>query len=285
MCRIAPVMQSCQAVLGDAGLDAADDAADATDSDNDRVLDADDNCKQTPNTLQENEDADALGDACDPCPIFVTWGPGNSLDANIDGDGDGVGDGCDPNPNQNTERALLFEGFNAMPTNTVQTGVANAITYSGGRATAGVTGNETASLAFIVPGFDSSRQIYVFTRETPLAYSVVTLMASGAALFTDPSAGAGFACGPGRVGSSGQLALMQFNASGDNQLGAATADTSVGAAFDSLLHGAASSAVLDCTSPSVGGFSGSSTLLPTAVGIHVRSMSAAFHYLYVVDTP
>ncbi len=38
------------------------------DSDSDGFCDDDDNCRFTPNALQENEDGDALGDACDDCP-------------------------------------------------------------------------------------------------------------------------------------------------------------------------------------------------------------------------
>jgi len=59
------------------------------DSDGDGVCDADDNCPNDPNPLQENGDGDADGDACDACPI----------DANDDSDGDGVCDSDDVCPN------------------------------------------------------------------------------------------------------------------------------------------------------------------------------------------
>jgi hypothetical protein len=121
------VVQTCEAVLGDARLsDMADDGDGPAgiDSDGDGVPDVNDNCASDKNPLQENEDGDALGDLCDRCPIFATFGPSGTLDANTDSDGDGVGDGCDPNPNQNSERALFFTGFNAMPTGATATGVA-----------------------------------------------------------------------------------------------------------------------------------------------------------------
>jgi hypothetical protein len=54
------------------------------------------------NADQHDEDADTVGDACDPCPPSPT---------NTDADGDGVGDDCDPNPSVPGERILMFEGF------------------------------------------------------------------------------------------------------------------------------------------------------------------------------
>ncbi|HEY4055012.1 MAG TPA: thrombospondin type 3 repeat-containing protein, partial [Kofleriaceae bacterium] len=74
------------------------------DRDNDTVLNEVDNCPDIANTAQYNEDGDAFGDPCDPCPISAT---------NTDGDGDGVGDMCDPNPTVGGEHITIFEGFGA----------------------------------------------------------------------------------------------------------------------------------------------------------------------------
>jgi hypothetical protein len=58
------------------------------DRDDDGLLDVIDNCVDVSNPLQENQDGDALGDACDPCV----------QGANSDEDSDGLLDGCDNCP-------------------------------------------------------------------------------------------------------------------------------------------------------------------------------------------
>jgi hypothetical protein len=75
------------------------------DPDQDGLATAQDNCPLVSNRNQANEDGDALGDACDPCP------PVAGMNANSDSDGDGVGNACDPNPNIGGDRLLVFEGF------------------------------------------------------------------------------------------------------------------------------------------------------------------------------
>ena len=80
------------------------DAADCTlDTDDDGILECDDNCPGHDNPAQANEDGDARGDPCDVCP-------GDSDDG-ADGDGDLVGDACDPHPSEPRDHILLFEGF------------------------------------------------------------------------------------------------------------------------------------------------------------------------------
>lgn len=84
-----------------ADLDGAVDGP-PDDIDGDGVVNAADNCPAESNPTQADEDADTLGDACDPCP---------PLAANTDGDGDGVGDACDPHPAVDGDELVLFEGF------------------------------------------------------------------------------------------------------------------------------------------------------------------------------
>ena len=53
------------------------------DSDNDGVLDAVDNCVNTPNPGQEDVDTDLIGDACDPVIIYEDANDGNTLGWNV----------------------------------------------------------------------------------------------------------------------------------------------------------------------------------------------------------
>lgn len=72
------------------------------DRDHDGIIDSADNCPDVVNSNQIDEDGDAIGDACDPCPPFAD---------NQDSDGDGVGDACDPNPQIGGDKLVAFEGF------------------------------------------------------------------------------------------------------------------------------------------------------------------------------
>lgn len=85
-----------------------------TDTDNDGIIDTEDNCVDTSNPNQEDADNDGIGDACDPCTDVNQDG---SCDEDTDNDGipnvedncvntsnpdqedadnDGIGDVCDP---------------------------------------------------------------------------------------------------------------------------------------------------------------------------------------------
>lgn len=82
------------------------------DSDSDGVLDANDNCPNTPNPDQADADGDGRGDVCDACPMdAANDADGDGVCGNVDNcpttpnpdqgdaDGDGRGDACDTCPN------------------------------------------------------------------------------------------------------------------------------------------------------------------------------------------
>jgi hypothetical protein len=91
-----------------------DTTSECLDGDTDGKRDFEDNCRDTPNPGQENEDGDALGDACDPCPVFA--------DDEADMDGDGIGGGCDQDPVNGGDVLVLFEPFNVPPTGVTNVG-------------------------------------------------------------------------------------------------------------------------------------------------------------------
>lgn len=81
------------------------------DVDHDYVLDAEDNCVDLANTMQDDADSDGVGDICDHCPADADDdGDGDTFCADVDNcpnvlnynqadaDADGVGDVCDPCP-------------------------------------------------------------------------------------------------------------------------------------------------------------------------------------------
>ena len=73
------------------------------DTDADGITNNLDNCPAKPNPDQHDEDGDALGDVCDPCPHLA----GDALDS----DGDGVGDACDPQPMVAKQKIKFFDPF------------------------------------------------------------------------------------------------------------------------------------------------------------------------------
>jgi Thrombospondin type 3 repeat len=76
------------------------------DVDGDGVADGDDNCPEVANPMQENEDGDDRGNACDLCPHL----PGTVPGTDDDDDGDGIGNQCDPRPTM-IDKLVVFLAF------------------------------------------------------------------------------------------------------------------------------------------------------------------------------
>jgi hypothetical protein len=75
----------------------------------------------------EDWDGDGRGDGCDPCPMLA------SASADHDTDGDGIGDGCDPRPDQAGDSRLLWNGFTLPASIATWTTTGGTWTVSGGK--------------------------------------------------------------------------------------------------------------------------------------------------------
>jgi len=82
----------------------------ADDVDGDGVKNTVDNCPSVANAMQFNEDTDATGDECDPCPQLAD--PADDMDT----DGDKVGNGCDPRPTMAGDKLAYWNGFHVPST-------------------------------------------------------------------------------------------------------------------------------------------------------------------------
>ena len=125
-------------------IDALPDVPPDGDADQDGVINERDNCVDDANTDQSDEDLDALGDVCDPCPI--------SSDTS-DSDGDGVPNDCDPSV-QSVDRIALFVSFaSGLPTGwtaqnaTVNNGSVVMTAPSGGGAYLGLPAPDASFIA------------------------------------------------------------------------------------------------------------------------------------------
>ena len=152
VCRVDGFSGTCGAVMHDSRtIDSPPDA----DDDGDGIINKDDNCPSISNVAQANEDGDARGDVCDPCPVDGAAGADN------DDDSDGVGNGCDPEPTMRN-RIAHFEGFNgtAAP---VGAAIVGMWTYSGGQARSVPSGPNAASIAWPEATTDSEMVSAHFT--------------------------------------------------------------------------------------------------------------------------
>ena len=86
----------------DIDADGVGDACDLGDADGDGVPDRDDPCPDVAGSAPDDSDADGWPDACDSCPDVA--------DSGADFDSDGVGDACDPCPEIFNERAFDTDG-------------------------------------------------------------------------------------------------------------------------------------------------------------------------------
>ena len=126
-CGFAPKPGADDGLPHDATVDAIDGPP--GDVDGDGIPNGADNCPSVANPLQENEDGDDRGDACDLCPHLAGTVPGTDGDD----DGDGIGNQCDPRVG--IDRRVVFLPFNdpAELQKLAIRGGSNSWTISGGR--------------------------------------------------------------------------------------------------------------------------------------------------------
>ena len=102
-------LAACSYTSPSAAVDSVDTAIDTpvppADPDGDGLSGTDDNCPTDANADQHDEDGDARGDVCDPCPQLA------GASGNVDTDGDLVGDLCDPRPMVDGDMLLKLETF------------------------------------------------------------------------------------------------------------------------------------------------------------------------------
>jgi hypothetical protein len=208
VCRADGFSGACGQMNGDTMM--MIDGNPSLDTDGDGKNDSVDNCRTTANPDQANEDADAFGDVCDPCPPLATFiMNGQMVDANADGDGDGVGNGCDPNPTSNRERIKLFEGF-AAATPPAGTSTAGTWTFSNGQAHVNASSGGIATLYWISPVLkvDVSRADTIVTRMTVTQFSTGTTSIGAGILDPMDSNLHGVGCFNGSTGNMRQLLLL-----------------------------------------------------------------------------
>lgn len=282
VCRIEGSSGSC---VDDAGpedtnsIDVFPDGDPNLDTDNDMVNDAIDNCRFMANTDQANEDMDAFGDVCDPCPPY-----GSAAD-NADSDGDNVGDGCDPRPTQNGDRIALFVGFSVAPTaqEALRIGQTGAWTFANGRARVAAGTDQLAALLW-----ENSGAPHVSAHMEIIGYEQSPNMPRGAGVVDayDITNNRSAACVLGLTpNGTPSLLLLDTTLQTDLVVTFDPDDVGLGEGRTSHIFVHESASGFDCGSATsaINGMP-SGTGPGTRVGLRARSITAEFDWLMVVDS-
>ena len=261
-------------VRPDSALDASTidmmlDGSPFFDSDDDSIPDSTDNCRNTPNPAQYNEDGDALGDACDPCP---------PLTANADTDGDGVGDACDPHPNAAGDTLVLFEGFNApLPASWNRVGT---WTVANGSVTVTVGADERA---YLTPPIVTDLRGVVATSVRPLMMLGNQPRAIGVLLPYERSVGAsGIGCQIYATGDD--LTFGLYNLAADNVFESTSFAWQVNNTYV-IVHGRSGDQYRCAVNNTVDEDGQDSFILQPGAALGTRSITGSFAWLMYVDSP
>lgn len=252
-------------------IDAPPDVPPDGDVDKDGVTNAEDNCVQDANSDQSDEDMDAVGDVCDPCPI--------SSDTS-DTDGDGVPNACDPSV-MNADRVALFVSFaSGIPPEWT----AENATASNGEAVLVAPSGGGAYLALPAP---NASFIAIWAEATFDAFAGTALAGMGLMDRRAPGLDNSIACQltGTSAGTTQKLRLYDSNApatlaEGDHPLAVGT--TSI----LRLTREASGQHRCSASAPLVS-LAGTSTFAPAngQLGLRVRSGTAHYHWIMVLTRP
>lgn len=281
LCRAEGSTGTC--AVDDAGIADAEilDGNPNLDTDTDSVNDALDNCRLVSNSDQANEDMDEFGDACDPCP------PRATAAANMDSDSDGVGDGCDPFPTMGGDRIRFFEGFNGPPSGVTTMFGSGNWSYNG-RATVVTSADVTAGLLFDLVR-ENGRREYVSSQIEILSFRTTSQpRTAGIVTGYDPGNNRGATCAIG-LNNIGTPSVMLVETGSADLVLASKADSSGSGGVSSpiLLNPHPTGAGFQCATPTGGEVEASPVLGSNdyRVGLRSRSLTAAYSWFMVVDSP
>jgi hypothetical protein len=245
-----------------------------SDRDNDTVIDALDNCPDVVNPDQADEEADGVGDLCDPCPPF---------EGNDDGDGDGVGGACDPNPDTPGDRMVSFAGFSSPLPNT--RALSGQFLAGAGEGLASANETTSAIASFASP---SAKRI-----EIRAAARLLTITATGQNLGAVnvverflPADDRGIACQLSSLADGTQQQLRIFDLDKVAVVNTAPHPLATGAEVELRLRRSGETYSCRSTSPLLE-IAGSAMFAPASprIGLRVRGASALFHWVMIITSP
>jgi hypothetical protein len=244
------------------------------DRDGDGVIDRDDNCPDHANPTQGDEDSDATGDVCDPCPPF---------DDNSDADGDGVGDACDPHPEVAGDELIAFEGF-AGELGQAWT-VTGTFSIAGGDGVANAVANHSTLVTIASPAAQRV-EIRAAAQLVSITATGLTLGANGLVDRLADGTDDGIVCQLSALVDGDQQQLRIFDTFESKVIDTAPHAFAAGTASELRLRRNGTSYACRATNPSLE-LAGSAAFAPAAprIGLRARNAVVRYQWVMVVSSP